>query len=50
MDGITDITTNPDQTVDVGQRALELLATVVNDPGDIVNAYGVNIGTYFKKV
>ena len=43
IDGIQDITTDPDQTVDVGRRALELFTTIVNNPGDTINAYGVKI-------
>ena len=31
IDGIQDITTDPDQTVDVGRRALELFMTIVNN-------------------
>ena len=41
MEGITDITTNPDQEVSVGARVVELVVTILTDPGDSVAAYGV---------
>ena len=49
IDGIQDITTDPDQTVDVGQRALELVTTIVNNPYDTINAYGVKLHTEFLR-
>ena len=41
MEGITDITTNPDQEVSVGARVVELVVTILTDPGDSIAAYGV---------
>ena len=41
MEGITDITTNPDQEVNVGARVVELVVTILTDPGDSIAAYGV---------
>ena len=41
MEGITDITTNPDQEVSVGARVVELVVTILTDPGDSIAAYEV---------
>ena len=41
MEGITDITTNPDQEVSVGARVVELVVTILTDPVDSIAAYGV---------
>ena len=45
IDAVQDITNDPDQNVDVGQRVVELVQTVTNDPGQILNAYGVSLPT-----
>ena len=43
LDGIQDITNDPDQNdVNVGLRIGELAITIITNPGDTLNAYGVN--------